>query len=311
MTEQCILITGANGLIGRHLLERLVQEGRRAIGIDLTPRDGRERVFSCSLTDTHRLYALARQHAITDIIHCGAVSGPMVMVDNPHGIIDTNVVGTANIMEVVRVMEMRRLVFCSSTSAVGTTNTPDNDLVSEPIPLKPGSVYGSTKAACEQLLSAYRLQHGQDNVAIRLSWVYGPGRTTACIIRSLITSVLKNQSFSLPWGADFYRQYIYVHDAGSSLLAALDAKICPAGIYTATGDSYLTLPEVAETVQQVLGTGDIHFAQGPDPLDDIQQRFDISPIFKDLNFTPQYSLSRGIRAYADWLAPLLSQEKNS
>ena len=62
MTEQCILITGANGLIGRHLLERLVQEGRRAIGIDLTPRDGRERVFSCSLTDTHRLYAVSYTH---------------------------------------------------------------------------------------------------------------------------------------------------------------------------------------------------------------------------------------------------------
>jgi nucleoside-diphosphate-sugar epimerase len=57
MTEQCILITGANGLIGRHLLERLVQEGRRAIGIDLTPRDGRSEYSPAhllTLTDSMR-----------------------------------------------------------------------------------------------------------------------------------------------------------------------------------------------------------------------------------------------------------------
>lgn len=310
MTEQSILITGANGLIGRNLLARLSREGRRVIGIDLTSRDDKDPVFACSLTDTHRLYALARQYAITDIIHCGAVSGPMVMIDNPYGIINTNVIGSANVMEMARVMEMRRLVFCSSNSAVGpTSNT--GEAITEQVQLKPSSVYGASKAVCEQLLSAYRQQHGQDNVSIRLSWVYGPGRTTDCVIRSLITAILKHQAFKWPWGADFYRQYIYVDDAISSLLAALDAQECPENVYTATGGSYLTLSDVATTVQEVLGKGSIQFSPGPDPLDDIQQRFDISAISRDLGFTPQYSLPQGIRAYADWLAPLILQENNT
>ncbi|ENT4821200.1 MAG: NAD(P)-dependent oxidoreductase [Klebsiella michiganensis] len=310
MTEQSILITGANGLIGRNLLARLSREGRRVIGIDLTSRDDKDPVFACSLTDTHRLYALARQYAITDIIHCGAVSGPMVMIDNPYGIINTNVIGSANVMEMARVMEMRRLVFCSSNSAVGPTNI-DDEVITEQVQLKPSSVYGASKAACELLLAAYRKQHGQDNVSIRLSWVYGPGRTTDCVIRSLITSVLQHQEFKCSWGADFYRQYIYVDDAISSLLAALDAQECPENVYTATGGSYLTLSDIATMVQEVLGKGKIQFAPGPDPLDDIQQEFDISAISRDLGFIPQYSLSQGIRAYADWLAPLISQENNA
>ena len=310
MKDQSILITGANGLIGRHLLKRLTRDGRRAIGIDLVPRDDEGRVVACDLTDIHRLYALARQYGLTDIIHCGAVSGPMVMLDNPYGIIRTNVTGTANILEMARVVGLRRLVFCSSTSAYGPTDDPGR-AIPEQAPLRPGSVYGASKVACEQLLSAYRQQHGQDNVAVRLSWVYGPGRTTDCVIRSLITAVLRRQTLDWPWGADFYRQYLYVDDAASALLAALDADHCPAGVYTATGGSYLTLAEVGETVQQVLGRGDIRFAVGPDPLDDIQHRFDISAIADDLGFIPHYSLPQGIRAYADWLAPQISQENRS
>ncbi|WP_413742758.1 NAD-dependent epimerase/dehydratase family protein [Sodalis sp. RH15] len=307
MTDESILITGANGLIGRHLLNRLVREGRRAIGIDLAARDAPDRVLVCDITDIHRLYSLARQYSLTDIIHCGAISGPMVMLDNPYGIIRANVDGTANIMEMARVMGLRRLVFCSSTSAYGPTDDTGAG-ITERAPLRPGSVYGASKVACEQLLAAYRRQHGQDNVAIRLSWVYGPGRTTDCVIRSLITAVLRRQAVEWPWGADFHRQYIYVDDAASALLAALDAPRCPDGVYTATGGSYLTLAEVAETVQQVLGQGQIRFADGPDPLDDVQHRFDISAIADGLGFVPHYSLSQGIRAYADWLAPLISQE---
>lgn len=309
MNEQSILITGASGLIGRHVLKRLVREGRRAIGLDVAPRAGDDRVIACNLTDIHRLYALARQHSITDVIHCGAVSGPMVMLDNPHGIISTNVTGTANIMEMARVMGLRRLVFCSSTSAYGPTDDPGR-AITERAPLRPGSVYGASKVACEQLLAAYRQQHGQDNVAIRLSWVYGPGRTTDCVIRSLIGAALRHQPLAWPWGADFYRQYLYVDDAASALLAALDAIHCPASVYTATGGSYLTLAEVADTVRRVLGPADIRFAPGPDPLDDVQHRFDISAIANQLGFSPQYSLSQGIRAYADWLAPLISQENH-
>lgn len=303
MNDECILITGAGGLIGRRLLQRLSQEGRRAVGIDLAPRPGQEAVIACDITDSHRLYALARRYALTDIIHCGAVSGPMVMKDNPYGIINANVIGTANILELARVTGVRRLVFCSSTSAYGVTDTGDTPIREQSV-LRPVSVYGASKVAGEQLLTAYRQQHGQDNVAIRLSWVYGPGRTTDCFIRTLIEAVLRQQPLDWPWGADFYRQYIYVDDAASALLAALDAPRCPRMVYNATGNSFLTLAQVAETVQETLGRGHIRLAPGADPLDEAQYRFDTSAITDELGFTPQFSLSQGIRAYADWLQPL-------
>jgi len=80
----------------------------------------------------------------------------MVARDNPHAIIQNNLVGTANILELARVYQIRRVVFCSSVSAYGPTPAGP---VPEDVALNPSTVYGATKAAGEQLIAAYATQH--------------------------------------------------------------------------------------------------------------------------------------------------------
>ncbi len=302
-----IMVTGAAGLVGRAVLAALQEQGRRAIGTDLVPPPG-SNLLRADVGDTHRLYAIARSEGVSSIIHCAAVSGPMVLLDQPASIVAANVGGTANVLELARVMQMRRLVFCSSTSAYGPTEQPaDGGSVLAEVPLRPTSVYGATKAACEQLLAGYRLQHGLDAVSIRLSWVYGPGRTTACVIRDMISDAQSGRQTVMGWGADFPRQFIHVSDAARALLAAHDAPAIAHHVYAATGGTHLTLGAVADVVRKVLPGARIDMAPGPDPLDDYQHRFDIAPIRRDLGFAPQMSLEDGIRQYADYLAdPLRS-----
>ncbi|MEZ0212125.1 MAG: NAD-dependent epimerase/dehydratase family protein [Xanthobacteraceae bacterium] len=299
-----ILVTGASGLIGQRVLARLAEERRPAVGIDLAVKPGQRPVTIADLGDIHRLYGLARTQGIGSIIHCGAVSGPMVMIDNPYGIIQANVVGTANVLEVARSCRMRRFVFCSSTSAYGPTSEPDAGTpgLPEDAPLRPSSVYGTTKVAGEQLLAGYRQQHGLDAVAVRLCWVYGPGRTTDCVIRTLIEDAQAGRPSRLPFGYGFPRQFIHVDDAVDALLLAHDAPACPQPVYTATGGSFVTIDGVADVVRRVFPTADIEVAPGPDPLDDYQHRFDITAIGRDLGFVPRHTLEAGIRAYAAWLA---------
>ncbi|PZQ46188.1 MAG: NAD-dependent dehydratase [Rhodovulum sulfidophilum] len=302
MTERGILITGASGLIGQTLLARLRADGRRATGVDLVARPGRSPVEIVDLADIHRLHAIADRDDIGSVIHCGAVSGPMVMVDNPYGILQVNVVGTANVLELARQRSARRFVFCSSTSAFGPTHEPSGAAgVPEDVAPRPSSVYGATKVMGEQMLAGYRAQHGVDGVAVRLSWVYGPGRTTDCVIRGMIEDARAGRATRLPWGRDFARQFIHVDDAVDALLAAHDAEACPRAVYTATGGTYHTLGEIAEIVAEVLGGADIELLPGPDPLDDIHHRFDIGAIARDLGFRPRRSLAEGIRGYAAWL----------
>ena len=181
MSGDTVLVTGASGLIGHAVRARLAAAGRPVLGVDMAAKPGQAPVAIADLGDVHRLHALAAAHAVGAVVHCGAVLGPMVSVDNPYAIVQTNVVGTANILELARVRKLRRVVFCSSISAYGPTAAPATEAgVPEDVPLAPSSVYGASKVAGEQLLASYRRQHGLDAVAIRLSWVYGPGRTTAC-----------------------------------------------------------------------------------------------------------------------------------
>jgi UDP-glucuronate 4-epimerase len=295
MTE-IILLTGAAGLIGHAVHHRLRERGDTVVAID---RVGGSDIAACDLTEVHRLHELGS--TATAIVHCGAISGPMVARDNPHLIVQSNVVGTANILELARVRGMRRVVACSSVSAYG--NTPAGlDLVTEDAPLRPTSVYGASKAAGEHLLDGYALQHGLDGVSIRPAWVYGPGRTTECGIRTMILDARAGRPTHFPFGRDFHRQYVHVDDVATALVLALDAEKLPRRNYTITGGSYITLAEVARTVKRVLPQADITVGAGPDPIDDVQARFDISAAERDLGYRPHVTLEDGIRSYADWLA---------
>ena len=295
MTET-ILLTGASGLIGRYVHRMLRERGDAVVAID---RVAGEDVLPCDLSEVHRLHELGS--AADAAIHCGAISGPMVARDNPYLIVQSNIVGTANVLELARVKNMRRVVYCSSVSAYGDTPA-GMDLVPEDVVLRPTSVYGASKAAGEHLLEGYRLQHGLDGVSLRPSWVYGPGRTTDCAIRTMIEDAQAERPTSFPFGRDFFRQYVHVEDVARAILLALDAKKLPRPAYTITGGSYQSLGAVADVVRKVLPSARIEMGDGRDPVDDVQARFDISAAERDLGYRPAVDLETGIRAYADWLS---------
>jgi nucleoside-diphosphate-sugar epimerase len=298
MSEPTILVTGAAGLLGNAVRVLLETNGRKVLAIDRLPAagDGRE-IIVCDLGDVHRLHALAVENRITGIVHCGAHSGPMVARDNPHSMVQVNIVGTANMLEIARI-HGARFVFCSSTSAYG--DTPDGP-VPEDVPMAPTSVYGASKVAGEQLVSAYARQYGVDGVSLRLSWVYGPRRTTDCVIRTMIADALAGRPTRIPFGRDFHRQFIHVEDAARALVMALDKPGLPRRTYNVTGGTYLTLAEIAEVVRGVLPGADIELGPGADPVDDTQRRFDISAVERDLGYRPAISLEQGVSTYADWL----------
>jgi nucleoside-diphosphate-sugar epimerase len=226
----------------------------------------------------------------------------MLMSDDPHKVIEINVLGTANLLEIARVHGMRRLVFCSSTSAYGPTEPPALGTgIKEEAPLRPSRVYGASKAAAEQILAGYRAQCSLDAVSIRLSWVFGPHRATPCIIRTMLENARNGDATRVDWGRDFPRQYIFVDDAAAALIAALSAPKIAAPAYTATGGTWLTIGQVADVVRAIVPKADITLADGPDPFDDYQHRFDVSAIQRDLGFRPAYGLEAGIRAYKKWL----------
>jgi UDP-glucuronate 4-epimerase len=294
-----ILVTGAAGLIGQAVASRLRARGDRVVAIDRAASgSGETAVLDCDLRDGHRLHAIAARTPLDAIIHCGAHSGPMVARDNPFDLIQVNVVGTANVLEVARIHKLRRLVNCSSVSAVGDTCPGP---VSEDVPLCPSTVYGATKLAAEKITTAYAQEHGVDTVSLRLSWVYGPNRTTFCLLRQMVADALAGRPTRTQAGADALRQYIHADDAAAALIGALDAPSLGQRAYNVTGDDFRTMGEAADLVREILPQADIALGAGPEPGDDVQQRFDIAAARRDLGYVPAVSLEQGIRAMAERL----------
>jgi len=294
-----ILVTGGIGLIGNAVRRRLEDRGDKVIAVDrmATKVDGRE-VIECDVTDAHGLHAIARRYPIRAIVHCGAFSGPMVSPDHPIQMIRVNIGGTSNIGELARVIGGVRLVFASTATAYGAT---PKGPVPEATLMEPDSMYGASKAASEQILNAYKRQFGVDTVSLRLTWVYGPRRTTACLIRQMLTDAIAGHITRIPYGRDFPRQYIHIDDAADAMVAALDRPNLPQQAYNITGGTWLTLSEVAETVMRVVPGAHVEVGPGDDPGDMRQGPFDISAAERDLGYVPKVSLEEGVKSYHEWL----------
>lgn len=297
---ETILVTGGQGLIGHAVAARLSDGDRRVISIDQNTSSPVDGVTSlrADLNDIHRLYRIMSKHEVGSIVHCGGVSGPMVGRDNPHDTCNTNIMGTANVLEAAALLGCRRFVYCSSTSAYGHTPRAP---VTEDAPLRPTDVYGTTKASGDMLTRAYADGYGVDGVALRISWVFGPRRTTDCVIRTMIENSLQGRPTRLGWGADYRRQYVYVDDVASAIVAALDAEALHQRAYNITGDTWLTISEVADAVRSVIPGTDVSVAPGADPHDYVQERFDISAARRDLGYAPRFSMVEGVDEYAAYL----------
>jgi UDP-glucuronate 4-epimerase len=291
-----ILLTGAGGLVGRTVARKLSRSGHEYVAIDQVGGvvDGRE-VLECDVRDIHRLHALASCDGFDAIIHCAGYSGPMMGQDNPTAVIATNVGGTANLLELARIHSIPRFVFCSSVSAVG----PTSEATAEDVIPRPSTVYGATKAACEDLIAAYKRTFGITTVSLRLSAVWGHERATECALGTMIKDAVAGRETVFDSGCDFPTQYLHVEDAAEALILALVAVDPQQDVYNINGGVFLPFREVADRVRSVLPRAQIRIGQGGDPLYDWQEEFRIDAARRDLGFEPRISLTEGIKAFAD------------
>ncbi|MGF1526858.1 MAG: NAD-dependent epimerase/dehydratase family protein, partial [Candidatus Competibacterales bacterium] len=297
-----IMITGAHGLVGYALTKALVDAGQPVLATDLVASQVENTpIHPLDVLDVEALRCAMVQHQVSGVVHCGGVSGPMVRPEEPLYIWRVNALGTANVFEAARLAGVERVVYCSSTSAYGQT-PPGLDPIPEDVPLAPSLVYSASKGAGELLARAYTQQFGLAITALRLSWVYGPRRTTACFIRDALLDALDGRPTVVPHGKHFGRQYLYVDDAVQAIRAELAAPTeMPQGLYTITGGSYKTLEEVAQLIHTAYPNADIQLVDGPVPRAEVQGRFDLAAATRDFGYRPTVTLPEGIRRYGAWL----------
>src|SRR5215510_11708207 len=175
MADDVTLVTGASGFLGHATMKLLDQNGRRAIGLDPVPSATADIIDD--LSDRPCLKARLADNKVTHIIHAGGVSGPMVMLDDPIGIIAINVAGSLNLLRAAMEAGVKTFIYCSSISALGDFY--ESQPVSEDYPLRPNSTYGASKAAMDMVLRGLWGQNPNGSVLVAL---YGNlwSRATDC-----------------------------------------------------------------------------------------------------------------------------------
>ena len=299
---QTILVTGVEGMIGNAVAAILRQKGRGVVGMDRRIRDAAALgvpVYEADLADAHALDGALADHPCRAIIHCGAISGPMLAPDNPAVVFSTNTQGTLNLLEAARRLRMRRFVFASSLMAYGGN---DGSPLHEDSPLLARDAYGASKIAAEAMVNAYAGQYGLEGVSARLAWVTARGvRPRApcapcsgtpwpAVRRGSRPGAARsdNMSVSRTWRSRLSR--FWKRPAFRVL-----PTMSQAAITGPSPKSSISSAELCPALRSRWGT----------PLIRTTRRWDLSPIHaigNDIGWSSAIALPDGLVSYRNWLA---------
>lgn len=288
-----VLVTGARGFLGSAAVACL-----RAHGVDVVATDiGEPGTVSalmtfCDVTDFDQVETVIRDGAFGTVLHCGAVSGPMVMAGRPLDIWRINAGGTIHVLEAARCHGVGRVVICSTSEVYGTCS----GRVDETTLPRPDSVYGASKLAAEQALSGYVGEYGLDAVGIRLSWIYGPGRTTPTALEKAIRAGMAGQDVAMDAGLTSPTHYIHIDDALQGLLRAATGAVQGRRIYNISSGPAVLMAELARLLEQLSNGVTVSCAPGRPDGSGITE-IDNSRAARDLGFKVTVPLAEGLARY--------------
>ncbi|MEM1581593.1 MAG: SDR family NAD(P)-dependent oxidoreductase [Candidatus Bathyarchaeia archaeon] len=269
MDNIAVLVTGGAGFIGSHLVDRLVSEGwfvrvldnfssGRIENIRHHAGNPRVEVVDADLKDPRRINEVVR--GVKTVFHYAANPEVRVSTTNPDIHFNENVVATFNLLEAMRKNDVSEIVFASSSSVYGE---PESIPVDEKAPVKPVSVYGASKAACENLMHAYSRLYGIRTIALRYANVVGPRLKHGVVYDFIIKLLRQPDTLEILGDGTQTRSYIYISDALEATLTAWRNISGGFDVYNIGSEDWVTVNEIAETIIGVMGLKNVKYAYKP------------------------------------------------
>lgn len=308
------LVTGAAGFIGSHVVERLLAAGHQVTGLDsfdpfyaraIKERnlDGARTHPACELVegdiaDLDRVTELLRRRGVDGVIHLAALAGVTPSLGRALDYARVNVAGTQAVMEAARRAGVARLVLASSSSVYGARSAiPFHE--DDPCDT-PASPYAATKRAMEILAYAHHAIHGVPVRCLRFFTVYGPRQRPEMAIAHFARRIARGEPITLYGDGSSARDYTYVDDIVTGVVASLER--CDAGyrIYNLGGTRTTTLLRLVDLLEGALGlAADVRLE--PDRRGDVPITCaSVDRATAELGYRPTVPVEEGIRRYVSW-----------
>jgi UDP-glucose 4-epimerase len=316
-----VLITGGNGFLGAHIAPRLAQEGYQVCSYDIAQplpealflrRDLPAAItdITGSVTDVDELTRVMHAHQISHVVHTAAASDPVRSVEQPYETYALNAMGTAAVLEAACHAGVARVVTISSNAVYDVNVYEPVDERHPTINIAHGNQlahYGASKMISEIMALTYGTWNGVDALVLRLSAVYGFGMRGSLYIRPMVEQALASAPLRFTTGGDMPRDYTYVADVASAVLASLevDTSSLAQRVFNISGGRAYKASELPELIRQVIPGADIEIGAGlaPNEVRDAPTRatLDLTASRNGLGFAPMWSLLRGVEDYVRML----------
>lgn len=318
-TPQTILVTGAAGFIGSHVVEALLGRGDRVVGLDnldpfydprlkrrtldaiaARPDAGNFELVTVDIRRATEVNLLFEQTAFDGVIHLAARAGVRPSIAEPGLYAAVNLEGTAHLLEAARRCESITRFVCASSSSVYGNNEKvpfsEADPVAEPI-----SPYAATKRACELLGHTFHHLYNLPVSMLRFFTVFGPRQRPDLAIGKFIRMIDAGEAIPVFGDGATSRDYTYIADIVAGVLSAYE-RTPDFGyrVWNLGGNHPVRLDEMIETVAQAVGREAIIDRKPLQPGDVERTYADLSRSGDELGYAPKTPFAEGVAKQVEW-----------
>ena len=305
------LVTGAAGFIGARTSELLIKAGHHVVGIDnlndaYDPRVKEYRLRKLQTMPEFKFHKLDisnksvidpfRGEKFAGLINLAARAGVRTSVKDPWLYVESNMVGTLNMLEICRQTGTKKFIVASTSSIYGEDPpypTPESASSSEP--LQP---YAASKKGAEAMAHAYHHLYGIDVTVLRFFTVYGPaGRPDLSIFR-FVKWISEGQPVRVNGDGEQSRGFTYIDDIVRGIIAAL--KPLDYEVINLGGHEVITINNLIRLIEEVVGRKAIVDYGPADPADMRSNWADVTKAGELLGWEPQFNMRMGIEKLVEW-----------
>ena len=305
------LVTGAAGFIGARTSQMLIKQGHTVVGIDnmndaYDPRMKEYRLkrlqalkgFTFHKHDISEKSSidLFRNEKLDGVINLAARAGVRYSVENPWVFLESNIIGTLNMLEICRQYGCTKFILASTSSIYGENPPyPTPETASSSEPMQP---YAASKKGAEALAHSYHHLYDIDVTVVRYFTVYGPaGRPDLAIFR-FVKWIIEGEPIRINGDGKQSRGFTYVDDIARGTIAALK----PLGyeVINLGGHEVITINGLVELAEELTGRK-ANVQYGPPNLADMfMNQANVTKARELLGWDPQVNLHEGIKNLIDW-----------
>lgn len=298
ITIMKILVTGGAGFIGSHIVDLLIKNNYDVCIIDdlshgnIANVNPKATFYKCNIK-SNKLINILRIENPEVIIHEAAEISVSDSIMYPIKDAETNIIGTLNILEGARKINVKKIIYASSSAVFGKAmyfpideNHPSNMI----------SNYGVSKQTAENYLKVYKKLYGLNYIILRYSNVYGPRQKSSGqggVIPIFCREILKNNSPFIYGDGNQTRDFIYVKDVAKANLLSAQSNL--SGIFNVSSNKSISINQLFKYISSILNKNIIPIYKEKMNGDIKDSLISNKKIFNKLGWKPEYKILEGLK----------------